>query len=1857
MNSDGLSQTGELQSLPQAGITSISLNVTPSSSNLGNGNAMTGTASVTRANGSTTQIDSVLMQAGNLDLTNNPFYRDFTNTIPLSAAARALPDMGGSGALRDLREAMSSGTAQAAALTNQVLAFAAATTRSAQLAAIDGLLKAWALTGPRLDAAMTDKLESSYPAYLPVSGPLDATDFADLYGLRMDRLGIPWRSEAEAFRQAPAIGTWLPLAARLGAAGYQADSYAPDHGGNTQNNVFAPSVRRPLFLDLEDAQGFVAMVVVLGAFNGEGALSRFVEVVSWSPFDAVYRFNFPAAATEALPLAYAALKDSVYGALVLQTRLRPYLDAVDLIIDQSGIRFDTTAVQTLLIVQHGSSPQKAIEDLVELQRFAAPTLQAVGFDGLATLRGWIEALPAGSTLLTAAADAGLLYGAATIGTSRDDVVMGNTGNNALAGAEGNDSIDGGAGNDNLSGNAGSDFIWGREGQDSLQGGDGDDMLDGGSGSDTLSGGKGNDVFLFGQGDGQDIIQDDALDSAAGKINTLKFKPVVLPGDLVLQQNVNSGWGAALDVSIAGTADKVTINGFFFFDQPQSIYNGVQRFEFADGTSWDLQTIINGTLAGTAGNDVLRGTLSDDLFTGSAGADQLSGSAGNDRIEGGAGDDRLNGDDGNDVLDGGVGSDTLSGGKGDDVFVFDRGDGQDTILDDSSDNAAGKINTLKFKPGVLPGDLVLQQNVNIGWGAALDVSIAGTADKVTINGFFFFDQPQSIYNGVQRFEFADGTSWDLQTIINKTLSGTAGNDVLRGTLSDDFFAGSAGADQLSGSTGNDTIEGGAGDDRLSGDDGNDVLDGGVGSDTLSGGKGDDVFVFDRGDGRDTILDDSSDNAAGKINTLKFKPGVLPGDLVLQQNVNNGWGAALDVSIAGAADKVTINGFFFFDQPQSIYNGVQRFEFADGTSWDLQTIINKTLAGTSGNDVLRGTLSDDLFTGSAGDDQLSGSAGNDLVQGGAGDDRLNGDDGDDVLDGGTGNDTLDGGRGNDVFVFGRGDGQDSILTDAMDAAVGKVNTLRFKPGVVPTDLMLRQNLNNGWGSALEISVSGTNDKVTIEGFFFFGDIYNAYNGVQQIEFADGMIWGRERMRVETLRGGEGADNLLGFDSNDEINGYGGNDTITGAVGNDILYGGVGDDSLNGGPGSDVLDGGTGVDQLIGGEGNDTYRWGRGYGNDRISEHDNWTNPGDDTLELTGLNVADLAFTRDLTGNAYITIRDTGEVLRIDTALKDGWEYTWIEQLTFSDGTIWTQAALRAAALLLGTDGAESLEGTSGSDTIDARGGDDIVFGRAGNDTLVGGDGNDTLNGEDGDDHLIGGAGNDALNGGTGSNAFVFGRGDGQDTLYGVNDGTVGKLNRLEFRSGVNVDDVLVSRGASSSDALVLRIDGTGDQITVRDFFSGSGPGNSYNPLQQVVFADGTVWDLAAIVAKLAQSTDISETLTGTSGMDTLDGGGGDDTLYGLGGDDVLIGGTGNDVLDGGLGNNTYLFGKGDGQDLIKGYLNDATVGKLNTLQFKAGVLSAEIMLKQVYDNWSGGNVALEASIVGTTDKIIVNSFFNSDNPSGPYNSVQQFKFADGTTWNLAAIQARLNAGNATAEVITGTTGNDSINGAAGADTLYGRAGNDSLNGGADNDILYGEAGNDTLDGGTGNDVLNGGLGNNTYLFGKGDGQDLITGYLNDATVGKLNTLQFKVGVLPSEIVLKQVYDNWSGGNVALEASIAGTSDKIVINSFFNSDNPSGPYNSVQQFKFADGTTWNLAAIQARLNAGNATAEVITGTTGNDSINGAAGADTLYGRAGNDSLNGGADNDTLYGEAGNDTLDGGTGNDVLNGGLGNNTYLFGK
>ncbi len=363
---------------------------------------------------------------------------------------------------------------------------------------------------------------------------------------------------------------------------------------------------------------------------------------------------------------------------------------------------------------------------------------------------------------------------------------------------------------------------------------------------------------------------------------------------------------------------------------------------------------------------------------------------------------------------------------------------------------------------------------------------------------------------------------------------------------------------------------------------------------------------------------------------------------------------------------------------------------------------------------------------------------------------------------------------------------------------------------------------------------------------------------------------------------------------------------------------------------------------------------------------------------------------------------------------------------------------------------------------------------------------------------------------------------------------------------------------------------------------------------------------------------------------------DTLNGDAGNDTLDGGLGNDSLTGGAGNDTYRFAKGDGQDSIN-YDYDTAVGKLNVLEFKAGISASEVVVTR-----SGSNLVL--SIAGTTDKVTVGYFFNGDDAGNAYNAVQQVKFADGTTWDTTALTTKALEGTAGNDTITGTViadvinagsgndtvsgmaGNDTLNGDAGTDTLYGGDGADTLSGGADADTLTGEAGNDTLDGGLGNDSLSGGTGNDTYLFGKGDGQDTITNDY-DLGTGKLNVLQFKAGITPGEIVATRL-------NGDLILTIAGTTDKVTVGYFFSGEDTANGHNSIQQVKFADGTSWDIALL---------TAKVFAGTAGNDTITGTLNADTINGGAGLDTLNGGSGNDTLIGSQGNDNLTGSTGSDI--------------
>ncbi len=78
-----------------------------------------------------------------------------------------------------------------------------------------------------------------------------------------------------------------------------------------------------------------------------------------------------------------------------------------------------------------------------------------------------------------------------------------------------------------------------------------------------------------------------------------------------------------------------------------------------------------------------------------------------------------------------------------------------------------------------------------------------------------------------------------------------------------------------------------------------------------------------------------------------------------------------------------------------------------------------------------------------------------------------------------------------------------------------------------------------------------------------------------------------------------------------------------------------------------------------------------------------------------------------------------------------------------------------------------------------------------------------------------------------------------------------------------------------------------------------------------------------------------------------------------------------------------------------------------------------------------------------------------------------------------------------------GDDVISGGAGNDRIGGKGGNDLLSGDAGDDEIFGDDGDDTIMGVTGNDTLtgddfSGGSGSDLFVFGNGDGTDLITDF---------------------------------------------------------------------------------------------------------------------------------------------------------------------
>ncbi|MFN3231367.1 MAG: cadherin domain-containing protein [Alphaproteobacteria bacterium] len=278
--------------------------------------------------------------------------------------------------------------------------------------------------------------------------------------------------------------------------------------------------------------------------------------------------------------------------------------------------------------------------------------------------------------------------------------------------------------------------------------------------------------------------------------------------------------------------------------------------------------------GTSGNDWVQGTSSANTsLEGFAGDDIIAGKAGDDIIFGGAGDDLISGGSGGDIIHGGDGVDTVTyyGSTGGVIVTLDGSTSTgghasgDEVQDDVENvigSTSGDIITGNASDNALQGG---EGNDTLSGLAGADVLEGGIGDDTLSGG-----TGDDTLLGGDDADILDGDGGA------DTLDGGAGGDILRGGTEDDVLFGGDGSDTLlDGGAGDDFIDGGAGGDDLVGGDGADTLFGGAGNDTNEGGTGDDVYLYDRSSGNDTIDNSTADGA--DLDTILFADGITAQEL--------------------------------------------------------------------------------------------------------------------------------------------------------------------------------------------------------------------------------------------------------------------------------------------------------------------------------------------------------------------------------------------------------------------------------------------------------------------------------------------------------------------------------------------------------------------------------------------------------------------------------------------------------------------------------------------------------------------------------------------------------------------------------------------------------------------------------------------------------------------------------------------------------------------------------------------------------------------------------------------------------------------
>ena len=200
---------------------------------------------------------------------------------------------------------------------------------------------------------------------------------------------------------------------------------------------------------------------------------------------------------------------------------------------------------------------------------------------------------------------------------------------------------------------------------------------------------------------------------------------------------------------------------------------------------------------------------------------------------------------------------------------------------------------------------------------------------------------------------------LANIPDNSINTGDGNDTVYGGQYKDTITGGLGDDILHGGDGNDTIYGDI-NNTSSYNGGNDTLIGGLGNDFLDGGRGDDTYIYNLGDGLDTI----NDSHGNEI--IKFGEWINQSDLAFNQDENN-----LIINIDNNPEQgVIIQNYFSSDSYRN-----KTIVFDDETTLDLrnadqliQAMNSFSISNSASTDTLSNSTQDvsDMYSLAASQD---------------------------------------------------------------------------------------------------------------------------------------------------------------------------------------------------------------------------------------------------------------------------------------------------------------------------------------------------------------------------------------------------------------------------------------------------------------------------------------------------------------------------------------------------------------------------------------------------------------------------------------------------------------------------------------------------------------------------------------------------------------------------------------------------------------------------------------------------------------------------------------------------------------------------